>query len=716
MELAILWHMHQPMYRDPRSGDFILPWVRLHAARAYYDMARALEPHPTVRVHVNLVPSLLDQLEASVAGTARDLWLELTEKPAADLDPAEREQVWARFFMVDWATEVFPLPRYHELLLRRGTDLTRVDLGRLARDGSNEDLRDLQVLFNLAWTGFSLRAEDEGLQELLARGRGFREEDKRTVLAAQQRAAAAVVPAFRALAARGQIELTTTPHYHPILPLLIDSDSARAGLPHSTLPTPFRHPDDARAQIASALASHERRFGERPVGMWPAEGSVSEAAAELIAEAGIRWIATDEGVLLHSLDDPQRSAIHYPHRLQTKAGPLDLVFRDRGLSDLIGFTYARKAAKDAVADLLGHLRQIAAAPRSHDGEPLVGLILDGENPWEHYPHSGRDFLHTLYAALSAEDSPARTVRLCDALPDRQKRKLSRLHAGSWIDANFRIWIGHPEDVRGWEALGKVRAALDEAPARGVSEDKLTRARQAIFIAEGSDWFWWYGDDFSTENAAEFDALFRGYLALACDLLGVSTPPEIAVPISAQARRRPPADLDAWQPPTSLLAPRIDGRENRFGEWQGAGRLRAGRGRGAMAQSALRFEGLRFGFGREQLFLRMDPSAGLALELTPVAISIALRHRDIDWLLTTASPCAAPAPLYGAAGARLGLAAFVDRLEVAVPLGALGIATGDRVDLSVTVFEDGSEVQRLPASGELALVVAGPDFDRVHWKV
>ena len=722
LDLAIVWHMHQPVYRDPRSGDFILPWVRLHASRAYYDMARALEPHPGAKVHVNLVPSLLDQLEAYAENTARDRWLELTEKPAADLELAERELVWSRFFMVDWDTELNRLPRYRELLLRRGTDLAKVDLPRLARESTPEELRDLQVLFNLAWTGFALRAEDPALRELLARGRGFREEDKRPVLAAQQRAAQAVVPLFRALEERGQIELTTTPYYHPILPLVIDSDTARQGLPSAHLPTRFRHPEDARRQIALAREAHELRFGRRPTGMWPAEGSVSEEAAALFAAAGVKWIASDEGVLLRSLSEPARTAIHMPYRLETPAGPIDLVFRDRGLSDLIGFTYAKQPPDVAVANLLGHLREIDLAANGE--RRLVSIILDGENPWEHYPESGRAFLDRLYGALGDPgQSVARTVRLRDALPERRPRTLSRLHAGSWIDANFRIWIGHPEDVQGWEALGKVRRALAEAEGR-VSADRLKRAGDAILMAEGSDWFWWFGDDFTTENAAEFDSLFRGYLAVACEALGIPIPPEIAGPISAAARRRPVLPDEELLLPTSVLRPVIDGSVTRFGEWSGAGRLRAARSHGPMVQGELLFSELRFGFGGSEagpeLFLRLDPST---VGPGRFAIHLELAAPNGSWILATEFPLPIATPLRveagppaSAVGARLGLAAGLDILELSIPLGSLGLKAGDRLELVVKVLRDAIEVQRLPASGVVALVVPGPEFERVHWKV
>ncbi|MHB8421052.1 MAG: glycoside hydrolase family 57 protein [Myxococcales bacterium] len=708
-ELALIWHMHQPVYLDPATGEAVLPWVRLHAARAYYDMARVLEEHPGARVHVNLVPALLDQLEAAAAGRVRDRFLELSLRPAGDLTQPERETILRFFFQIDWETQIRPLSRYWELLQLRGQDLARVDLARVAREATAQDLRDVQVLFNLAWTGFALREEEPALRALIEKGRGFDEGDKRTVVAAHEKAVAAVVPLYRRLQERGQIELTATPHYHPILPLLLDTESAREGLPGYPMPTRLTLPEDAREQVRRARESHERRFGRPPTGMWPAEGSVSPAAAALFAEQRIGWIASDEGVLFRSLPSgAPRAALFRPYRFATESGEIAMVFRDRGLSDLLGFTYQKLEAAAAVADFTGHLADIGTS----GGEPLVSVVLDGENPWEHYPNGGREFLHRFYEALERRDRDVSGVLLSERLARRPPADvLPRLHAGSWIDANFRIWIGHEEDRAAWEALGAVRRLWAEAKASGRDPAAVAQAYEDILVAEGSDWFWWFGDDFFTESAAEFDALFRDRLHAACRLLGVPPPAGIRSPISKLARSETAAE--AGSAPEALVHPRIDGRSPAYGEWCGAGRLGAAPARGAMHQGSLPFSALLYGFDLERLYLRLDPAGSPSPDAVEVDVESADGARHVRWTLRRGEKL--PARLEP--GDRsVGEGAFLDILELALRFEELGVRAGDHLWLSVRALAGEVLVQRFPANGTLELEVPGADFERVHWKV
>ncbi|MHB1843888.1 MAG: glycoside hydrolase family 57 protein [Deltaproteobacteria bacterium] len=712
VDLALVLHMHQPDYVDPLTGDALLPWVRLHASRAYYDVARLLEGHPGARIHVNLVPSLLDQLEALARGELRDRYLELSRKPAAELAPGEREQLLRFFFMVDWETEVRTVPRYWELLLKRGQDLSRVDLPAAARAASTDELRDLQLLFNLAWTGFSLRAEEPALKELLRKGRGFSEDDKGVVLGAQARALREVIPLYRALSERGTVELTATPHYHPILPLLIDTESAREALPDRPMPRRFAHPEDAREQVRRARESHARRFGAAPSGMWPAEGSVSFAAAEIFAEQGTRWIASDEGVLFRSLPaGTPRDRLYRPYRLETPGGEISMVFRDRGLSDLIGFDYAKAPAARAVEDLLGHLCAIGEGERGGERR-LVSIVLDGENPWEHYPESGREFLHRLCEALEGHEGGVEPVLLRERLAERPPRdSLPRLHPGSWIEASFRIWIGHAEDRAGWEALGEVRRRFEQARADGAAPDRLDRAYDQILRAEGSDWFWWYGDDFSTENAAEFDALFRAHLTEACRALGVEIPEAIRRPLSAAAVRQ--RSLGGLRAPDALLRPTIDGRISVYGEWAGAGLLPAEPSRGSMYQGDPPFTCLRYGFDERCFYFRLDRTAPW-----PSGHTLA-----VEWQAAGSSGSVSFPLALGrsegqstAQGGGVGEIVVADILEGRLGLDELQVGAGEKLWLAVQLLSGEVVVQRFPASGSLEIDVPTRDFERIHWKV
>src|SRR5512145_1608990 len=386
VRLAFLWHLHQHLCREPVTGEYPLPWVRLHATRAYYDMAWMLERHPAIRCTVNFTPVLLEQLEDYVEGRAHDRWHELTARPAADLTLDQRAAILRSFFMVGWEQNVQPLPRYWELLLKRGRDVRHADVVRLARAFTDRELTDLQVLFNLSWCGFGALADDEGLRALREKGSDFDRADVEYVLGAQRRLVAAIVPRWRALAERGQVELSTTPYFHPILPLLCDTDSALRALPGLSLPTRFSHPEDARWHVREAIARHERHFGKPPAGMWPAEGSVSPEALEVLAEEGVRWAASDEGVLLHSLDGSasRLGSLYRPWRVAAgRGGSLPMLFRDRSLSDVIGFTYAKVPAREAARYFVANVQTAGAAwgYAGLSGAATVGVILDGENAW-----------------------------------------------------------------------------------------------------------------------------------------------------------------------------------------------------------------------------------------------------------------------------------------------------------------------------------------------
>jgi alpha-amylase/alpha-mannosidase (GH57 family) len=722
VRLALLWHMHQPPYREAETGQVLLPWVRLHATRAYHDMAWILERNPRIRCTVNFTPVLLEQLEDHAEGRARDRFQELTERPPAELGPEERQAILRTFFMVDWERHVRPVPRYHDLLQKRGTDVRVADVARLASAFTDAELTDLQALFNLAWMGFGALADDAGLRALVAKGRDYTREDVAYVLEAQRRILAQIVPRWRALAARGQVELSATPYYHPILPLLCDTDVARRALPGVVLPPRFAHPEDARWHVREAIASHTRRFGAPPTGMWPAEGSVSPEALEVLASEGVRWAASDEGVLLHSLppDAPRLGSLYRPWRVSAgSAGEMPMLFRDRSLSDLVGFTYANVPAPAAVADFLAHLGAVGQSWRQagHPGPATVGVFLDGENAWEHYPESGRDFLDRLYRALEASER-IETVTLSEATRDPPGRAIPRIHSGSWIEASFRIWIGHREDRQAWTALGRAREAVAAAERAGrVDPAVLAEAKRHLYAAEASDWYWWYGEDFTTQLAAEFDGLFRGHVIRAALLVGASPPPEALAPIKR------PADLAAATPesrpvrePTFLVTPDIDGKETTYFEWQGSGLYRPGQHRGSMYGGAQVFRVLYYGFDLDALYLRLDPAespARAAEEATGVrVVLLSDRTTTVDFPL---APDGKARP--GRNGAEeLGRAAFSQVLEIALPFAALGLEPKTKLAVSVHALRGEVEIERLPRYGFLAVSVPDADFEHVNWRV
>jgi alpha-amylase/alpha-mannosidase (GH57 family) len=721
VRLALLWHMHQPPYQEAETGEYLMPWVRLHATRAYHDMAWILERHPGVRCTVNFTPILLEQLEDYAAGTARDRFLDLTAQPVSDLGPEARQAMVRSFFMVDWERHVQPVHRYRELLHKRGREVRPGDLPRVAATFSEAELTDLQLHFNLAWMGFGARADDPGLRALHDKGRDYTRADIAYVLDAQRRILAQVVPRWRALAERGQVELSTTPYYHPILPLLCDTDAARRALPDVILPPRFAHPEDARWHVREAIASHTRRFGAAPAGMWPAEGSVSPEALEVLASEGVRWAASDEGVLLLSVpnDAPRLGSLYRPWRVSAgSAGEVAMLFRDRSLSDVIGFTYQNVPAPQAVQDFLAHLGAIGDAWRDarHPGAATVGVFLDGENAWEHYPESGREFLDQLFGALEASDR-VETVTMSEATAQAPGRPIPRIHSGSWIEASYRIWIGHREDRLAWTAVGRAHDAIAAAERSGADPATVARAKRHLYAAQASDWYWWYGDDFTTDLAAEFDGLFRAHVIRAALLAGGSPPPEALEPIKRAGDAAPPGgDAKPVREPTFLVTPAIDGRETTYFEWQGSGLYRPGQHRGSMYGGAQAFEVLHYAFDLDALYLRLDPaesparSAEVATAVRVVVLSD--RRTTVDFAL---APDGQVRP-GRRGGVEVGQAAFSQVLEIALPFAALGVSAGKKLALSVHALRGEVEVERLPRYGFLAVSVPDADFEHVNWRV
>ncbi|MEO5619064.1 MAG: glycoside hydrolase family 57 protein, partial [Candidatus Eisenbacteria bacterium] len=606
VELLFLWHHHQPDYRSPRTGTALLPWVRLHAVKDYLDMALRLERHPDLRATFNFVPALVDQLEDAVAGRG-DALFDLLALPASELTAEQRQEVGVRC--------AAPPPRLRERWPRYtklGRKVTRAaDGGRLLTD---RELEELEAWFLLAWLDPMFHGEPEAAAALTtAQGPDATHRD--SLLALYRRLIATVLPAYRRLAERGQIELSTSPYAHPILPLLVDTASARRARPDLHLPSPgLAAPEDAARQIERARAHHLRVFGAPPRGLWPSEGSVSPEVAEIVARQGLRWMATDEGILWRSLSagERKRGALHRPWSLVTPAGTVSVFFRDHELSDRIGFVYHHWEAADAVADFLVRLRRIGAEHAGGEA-PVVTVALDGENCWEHYKADGGPFLDGLYAALSQADD-IRTVTPGDVLERRGPgAPLPTLHTGSWIDADFHIWIGHPEKNRAWERIARARADL---VASGLGETEAPAAWESLHAAEGSDWFWWLGVDHHTSDKALFDRILREHLAATYERRGAPAPAGIVEPISRLEVRT------GESAPLGYLRPVIDGRVTSYYEWKAAGR-RGADGGSSMHRAPGVVRDLYYGFDERRLFLRID-----AVELAgPTALRVELEVRS-----------------------------------------------------------------------------------------
>ena len=715
LSIAFIWHMHQPYYRDLLTGRCAMPWVRLHATKDYLDMLLRLEAYPSVHQTFNFVPSLLDQLEEYLPPTNRsDDFLDLSRKPAAELSREERQFLLQWFFLANIDRMIRPYPRYHDLLAKRGLQIAEGDWTAILKRCSTQDYLDLQVWFNLAWIDPWLRSQDATLARLVTKGSQFTEEEKRYVLDQHLAMMARVIPAYRAAVARGQIELTTSPYYHPILPLLCDGRSARVALPNLPLPDhPFQHPEDAQWHLAAGLRRHQAAFGAPAAGIWPPEGSVSEEVARLAGQAGLRWMATDEEILWRTLKAPRTpEALYRPHRLHRPTGDLAMVFRDRELSDLIGFVYSQWEPRNAVADFLRRLERIHEHFSAASAPALVSIILDGENAWEYYPDDGHEFLSRLYHAL-AGDPRFRCVTVSEFLgqyPLQQTISLPELFSGSWIDGNFATWIGHPEKNAAWRHLADAREAF--ASLRR-DDPAFEPAWKSLGVAEGSDWMWWFGDTHFSAQANEFDQLFRTHLTNAYRFARLEPPPALERPIRRQA------GLPLYEP-TGLIHPCIDGRETSYYEWLYAGRIDLKQQYSAIQRSEQCLRTLYYGRDETQAYLRLDLDRRRLNALAQWSLEFSLsREFRIVLRPTGRPPEGMPLPIEAQLMGRepLALSCALGRtLELAVPLIPLGLSPTEKLQVAVALLEQGAVVERYPTHGTFDLKISLTDFDADAWSV
>jgi alpha-amylase/alpha-mannosidase (GH57 family) len=608
LRVVVLWHQHQPFYKDLVTGEYRLPWVRLHALKDYYGMVKLLDEFPDVHQTFNLVPSLIAQIQDYVAGTAQDPFLQVAAKPAKDLIPEERRFALQYFFQANPVNMIGRYPRYRELWERfrnAGDSPDRADKYFLS-----QDFTDLQVLSQIAWFD-EFFLDDPDIKSLVQKGHEFSLEDQNFVIRRERELIAKVLPAHAEAAVRGGIEISTSPFYHPILPLVCDTNMGAVSSPRLPLPqNRFRHPDDAREQLLRGLDLHETVFGKRPQGVWPSEGSVSEEVFAVAQKLGVKWMATDEGVLGRSLGlffardgyghlpSELAQKLYTIHRFESGETEMHLIFRDHTISDLVGFVYSGMPADQAAQHLMQNIRA-AAQPILQKGEnAVVPVILDGENAWEYYPNSGREFLRRFYDALGNEkDVEALTVSEAIA---RHKtfNVLPSLLPGSWINANFNVWIGAPEDNRAWDYLYHAREFYAQA-APYASEAQRKLAFEEILIAEGSDWNWWYGPEHHSANDREFDELYRKHLSNIYQALGATPPDYLAQPITGGAVR------PSFTPQTAYIHPHIKGEMVRYFEWMGAAVYTSDRRSGSMHGKQFLLDSVYAGIDETNVYGRLD---------------------------------------------------------------------------------------------------------------
>ena len=684
VSLAFFWHFHQPMYAGPQSKILPLPWVRLHCLKDYLDMLKNVQKFPGLKMTFNFTPSLLLQIQGYVSGEITDEQFLLLRKKPEELSDENKIQILRDFFLANWDRMIGPYPRYLSLLLKRGKNIVEEELPAISQTFTAAEWRDLQLWSNLVWIDPVFREE---IRDLYTQGKNFREEDKERLIALEHRIMSSIFGEYKKAYDAGDVELTTSPLYHPILPLLANSDLARVSNPNLSIPFRFTHPEDAEQQIVEGLRVFEGIFGRKPAGMWPSEGSVCEELMPVYARHGVEWVATDEEILARSIRRSfYRDARGVPNFADHLYKPwrykgVNFIFRDHIISDLIGFTYYAWDQEKAAQDFVGRIKNISEQLPSFD-RYIVPVILDGENAWEAYPDDATHFFEALYGELTKEQIITTTVS--GFLRDNEvKHELPSLFPGSWIGANFDIWIGQAEDHVAWQIIEDVRQRL---VAKKITDKEIWNH---LYMLEGSDWFWWFGSGHVSATTQVFDDLFRQHVIWIYQRIGEEPPPVLYSPVQQRA------EVFSCQP-IDQVSPVIDGRITNYYEWYSAGYVDIKRMGGTMHRFAGLFTRVYCGFDERYLYVRFD------IENEDIgAYEYRIRFfKPKDQEFT-----------FCESGSRF---CVIDKVgEMAIPLTELGLDGQSAVEFMIDARHKGVEIDRTPS---LKFNVKLSDVRLTNWTV
>jgi len=576
--LAFLWHMHQPSYKEATSGKYIMPWSFLHAIKDYYEMPWHISNFKKIKATFNLVPSLLETLQDYIKDFKNDLTLSLIYKDEEKLTEEEINYLLDILFSSNLKNIIMPFERYYQLFLKKQN----------SNKFTYQEILDLKILFLLAWSGNYLRENCPLIKSLIEKGRLYTKEDKIALLDRLISFLKEIIPFYKKLEKKGKIEVSTTPFYHPILPLLIDIESAKEAKKDITLPrVRANFKEDAKKHVINAIYFYKNIFGKLPSGFWPAEGSISNQTLDLFNEYQILWTASDEDVLFNSIGGRNIEKIYQKHKYKN----IYLFFRDKYLSDLIGFRYQEEDEEKATDDFISRLRDIYD---KYQFSPMVCVILDGENAWEFYKNNGYDFLRLLYKKIEQNNEWIECITFEEAIKkgDIPENQITNIVAGSWIYGDFTTWIGQEEKNIAWEVLSITKNYLETKP-------KSEEAEKLMLIAEGSDWFWWYGDDHFTHFADKFDRLFRANLQKIYQIYGDEPPAKILKPIKKLYKK------PIIKEPNYYITPVIDGEITNYYEWLNAGEIDIKFDAGTMDSSKIFIKKVYYGYDKQNFYLRLD---------------------------------------------------------------------------------------------------------------
>lgn len=603
LSIAFYWHMHQPVYQLSPTGDFLMPWVRLHAVKDYLDMALWAKKFDKLKLNFNFVPVLINAIINYGENEAHDIHSRLTITPQDELTNEDKIFILNNFFDANYQTMILANPEYHRLyqiVQSSGTENTSIF--------SNQEYADLMALFNLAWIDPSFKTSNSELKKLVKKGKNYTLEDRIAIIQIQRDIIKKIIPTIRKLIEKNKIEITTSPYYHPILPILLDYKNIKKNSSPANDLQDLKTDLDAKMQTKMALDRIEEVFGKRPRGVWPSEQCVSAKTLEMLSSLGVEWSLSDEGILANSInfefEHDFKGYIKEPYHLlktykyKTSTSDLKMVFRESTIPNLIGFEYQNHNPIATANDLYDRIKVLQSKILSSpDNEHLLTIALDGENCWENYLEDGASFLKTLYTLITEDDS-LETVLLSDYLEKTKEDKLlPKIASGSWINRNFKLWIDEPVKDIAWTYLKRVRQDFANFVKREPLNPNIELARRELFICEGSDWFWWYGEPNDSGRDNIFDFLFRTHLKNVYRYLDLDTPKYLDDPLS---------DISTSKPskyPKSLITPNINGKNvvDEDDEWNNAGYIEIPDGP-VLRESKL-FDKIRFGNDQNNFYLK-----------------------------------------------------------------------------------------------------------------
>lgn len=575
LSIAFYWHMHQPVYQLNPYGDYLMPWVRLHGVKDYLDMLLILNDFTKLKLNFNLVPVLLDALVDYGEKDCHDIHSRLTVTSISELTNDDKEFILNNFFDANYSSMIFPHEYYNELYQKRFAE-DRANIN----DFSDQEYSDIMAWFNLVWIDPIYKEKFPVFKNLLDKGANYTFEDRLEIIELHRKIIRMIIPAYKKFLEKGKIEITTSPYYHPILPILLDMKSSQKNLltQDSSL-FDLNMAEDAKLQTENALDKIEQIFGMRPKGIWPSEQCVSPQTLELFNELGIQWTVSDEGILTNSIDfefirdfkgyleDPYFLTKSYKYKTKHsgKGSGIKMIFRDSVIPNLISFEYANHDPIVAANDLYDRIKVIQnKLQTSPDESHLLTIAMDGENCWENYIEDGTTFLKTIYSMIE-EDETLETVLISDYLAkEKHYKELKKIHSGSWINRNFQLWVGETVKNLAWNYLKQAKEDLNNFIEKNSNNPNIKFARRELMITQGSDWFWWYGEPNDSGQDHIFDYLFREHLKNVYRYLGIKPPSYLDSPLISIFTK--PSRY-----PKNTISPKIDGMEESDDEdWLNAG--------------------------------------------------------------------------------------------------------------------------------------------------